>query len=293
MAKKPEFEFGVCLTIAYDGSGFHGWQTQDGFRTVQHTIEGAIDALGLEHTVLRATSRTDAGVHALGQVAAFGCKQELPMDGWVQGLNNLLPADVAITGARPCFRRFNPRWHASKKRYRYVLHCANVRDPMLRHRVWHIEPRDTRRDVRQRHDRVSDFLDLEAMRTAAEHLVGTHDFVAFRGRGDERQTTERTMFSVSILDKWEGRDDLVAIEVAGNAFLKNMVRIMVGTLVEVGVGRRPAESIPSLLNAMASRQDSGQTAPPDGLTLVEIVLGRDEVDGYPVGKGGHVTEGVS
>ncbi len=155
---------------------------------------------------------------------------------------------------------------------------------MLRNRVWHIEPRDTRRDVRKRSDQAGDFLDLDAMRAAAEHLVGTHDFIAFRGRGDERQTTERTMFSVTILAPWEGRDDLMAVEVVGNAFLKNMVRIMVGTLVEVGVGRRDADSIPGLLDPAAGRQDAGQTAPPDGLTLVEIELGRDEVDGYPVGK---------
>ncbi len=105
MAKKPEFEFGVCLTVAYDGSGFHGWQTQDGFRTVQSTVERAIDDLGLEHTVLRATSRTDAGVHALGQIAAFGCKQELPMDGWVHGstlvLSSLQSALACIEEALP------------------------------------------------------------------------------------------------------------------------------------------------------------------------------------------------
>ncbi len=284
MAKEPEFPFGVRLTVAYDGSGFHGWQSQDGYRTVQSTVEAAIVELGLEHSGLRVASRTDAGVHALGQVAAFGCKQELPMEGWVQGLNNLLPGDVVIKEARPCFRRFNPRWHASKKRYRYVLYCGDIRDPMLRDRVWHIEPREARKNVPNRRNEVGDFLDVPAMRAAAECMVGTHDFVAFRGRGDERQTTERTMFSVTVLDRWEGRDDLAAIEVTGNAFMKNMVRIMVGTLVEVGTGKRAPESIPRLVDGSAGRQDAGQTAPPHGLTLVEVELGRDEVDGYPTGR---------
>lgn len=275
MAKEPEFPYGVCLTVAYEGTAFHGWQSQEGFRTVQATIEEAIDKLGVEHSALRGASRTDAGVHALGQIAAFGCKTEIPPEGWVRGLNDILPGDVLICEASACFRRFNPRWHASQKRYRYVLHCGELRDPFTRNTAWHLWPSECRKDVRGQKSRVADYLDVEAMKAAAAHLVGTHDFRAFRGRGDERATTERTLPSVDVITPWKGRDDMLAIEVVGTAFLKNMVRILAGTLVDVGAKRRSADSIPPLLMDTATRGDAGQTAPPHGLTLIDIELGRD------------------
>lgn len=275
---------GVCLCLGYDGTHFHGWQAQPGLRTVQGLLEEAIDEMGIEHSAVRGCSRTDAGVHALGQIASFACATEVPDEGWVSGLNARLPDDVVVHDARACFRRYNPRFHAAWKRYRYLVRCGQRRDPMLRHRAWQLGPKGMRRDVEswQRGVPVHDYLDVDAMREAAMHFVGEHDFHAFRQASDEREIVVRHMFEVSVNADWQGREDLVAFEVVGNAFMKNMVRIMVGTLVDVGRGRIEPSSIPAMLHEGADRADAGQTAPPQGLTLVEIELARFDgpADGF-------------
>ncbi len=275
MSKKPEFPHGVCLCIAYDGTDFHGWQAQEGLRTVQGTIEEAAAQMRVETTPLLACSRTDAGVHALGQLASFRSRFEVPPQGWIHGLNAVLPRDVVILDAKPCYYRYNPRFHSRSKRYRYLIRCARYRDPLIRNQVWHLTPNYARRDLgRGRHDRAEEYLDLEAMREAARHMVGTHDFHAFRAASDERETSVRTMFSVELLPCYEGRAELLAIEVRGSAFMKNMVRIMVGTLVEVGRGQLTADAVHAMLQPGAERSDAGQTAPARGLSLVEIELAR-------------------
>ncbi|MEM7434986.1 MAG: tRNA pseudouridine(38-40) synthase TruA [Myxococcota bacterium] len=271
---KVQFPHGMCLCLGYEGTGFHGWQAQPGLRTVQGAIEEAIDALGLAHSAVRGCSRTDAGVHALGQLASFSCAHEVPEDGWVLGLNARLPEDVVIYDAKPCYRRYNPRFHAAHKRYRYVIRTGWVRDPLLRKRVWQLGPKEGRARVPVGSHRVEDFLDVAAMKAAAARFEGTHEFQAFRQSGDQREVTERTMSSVAVLENWAGRHDLLAIEVVGDSFLKNMVRIMAGTLVEVGQERIAPEAIDAMLNADADRADAGQTAPAHGLTLVEIELAR-------------------
>ena len=111
---------GVCLCVGYDGTAFHGWQAQPGLPTVQGMLERAIDAMGIEHSAVRGCSRTDAGVHALGQIASFAAEIEVPREGWVSGLNSRLPEDIVVHDAQPCFRRYNPRFHAAHKRYRYL-----------------------------------------------------------------------------------------------------------------------------------------------------------------------------
>jgi tRNA pseudouridine38-40 synthase len=237
-------------------------------------IEEAIDEMGIEHSQVRGCSRTDAGVHALGQLASFAAGIEVPREGWVSGLNARLPKDIVVHDARPCYRRYNPRFHAAHKRYRYVVRCGRQRDPLIRKQAWQLGPKGARRDVEDRGDRVEDYLDVEAMRAAAQHFLGTHDFRAFRQSGDQREILVREMFEVNVLPHWSGRRDLLAIEVVGNSFLKNMVRIMAGTLVEVGRGRFGPDDVPTMLREDSDRSDAGQTAPAHGLTLVDIELAR-------------------
>ncbi|MGD8317216.1 MAG: tRNA pseudouridine(38-40) synthase TruA [Myxococcales bacterium] len=274
MGEKPTFMHGVCLCLGYDGTDFHGWQAQPGLRTVQGILEEAIDEMGIEHGPVRGCSRTDAGVHALGQLASFAAEIEVPPEGWMSGLNTRLPEDVVIHDARACFRRYNPRFHAAYKRYRYLIRCGPRRDPMIRRQAWQLGPRGMRKDVRKRGERVEDYLDVDAMRAASAHFVGEHDFRAFRQSGDQREVLVREMFQVQVTPHSNGRPDLLAIEVVGNSFMKNMVRIMVGTLVDVGRGRLSADDVPGMLSDTAERSAAGQTAPAQGLTLVEIVLSR-------------------
>ena len=272
--EKLQFPYGVCLCLGYDGTDFHGWQAQPGLRTVQGMVEEAIDEMGLEHSPVKGCSRTDTGVHALGQLASFGCTHDVPREGWVHGLNSRLPDDIVIEDAQPCFRRYNPRFHAAHKRYRYLVHVGRQRDPLLRKRAWQLGRKDGRKDVPPGGHFVEDYLDVNAIRTAAKHFLGTHDFRAFRQAADQREILERTIFAIRVLPGWNGRRDLLAIEVIGNSFLKNMVRIMAGTLVEVGQGRIAPEDVPGMLHACADRTDAGLTAPPHALTLVEIKLAR-------------------
>jgi len=276
MGDPPRFMHGVCLCLGYDGTDFHGWQAQPGLRTVQGMLEEAIDEMGIEHSPVRGCSRTDAGVHAVGQIASFAAAIEVPREGWVSGLNARLPKDIVVHDAQACYRRYNPRFHAAHKRYRYLVRCGQQRDPLIRERAWQLGPKGMRRDVesQQRGAGVEDYLDLDAMRAAAAHFVGEHDFRAFRQSGDEREIVVREMFEVSVNPGWLGRPDLVAFEVVGNAFMKNMVRIMAGTLVDVGRGRIPPAAVPAMLREDSERTDAGQTAPAHGLTLVRIELRR-------------------
>ncbi len=237
-------------------------------------VEEAIDEMGIEHGQVRGCSRTDAGVHALGQLASFAAEIEIPREGWVSGLNARLPKDIVIHDAQACYRRYNPRFHAAHKRYRYLVRCGQQRDPLIRKQAWQLGPKGARRDVENRSDHVEDYLDIEGMRAAAGYFLGTHDFRAFRQSGDQREVVVREMFAVNVLPEWSGRGDLVAIEIVGNSFMKNMVRIMAGTLVEVGRGRFVPDDVPGMLREDSDRSSAGQTAPAHGLTLVEIELSR-------------------
>ena len=275
---KVRLAYGVKLTLAYDGTDFHGWQSQPKVRTVQKTVERAVRALGLRCTRMRGCSRTDAGVHALGQVASFACDRDLPEKAWTHGLNGLLPPDVAVMGAEAVDRRSDPRNDTTGKLYRYQITVGETRDPLSRRQAWHLSSRSGRKDIPKhgRPRRVEAFLDLEAMRDAARRLEGTHDFKAFRAYDDRRENTVRTMRSVRVLPGWGGREDMLAIEVEGNAFMKNMVRILAGTLVDIGRLHLEPSRIDRMLAPEGQRKDGGQTAPAMGLTLVRIDLGRGD-----------------
>jgi tRNA pseudouridine38-40 synthase len=247
------------LEVAYDGTGFHGWARQVGARTVQETLAGAVLAIDPRAGEVRGTSRTDAGVHAEGQIAAFDTTVDIPARGWVLGLNQHLPDDVAVRAARAVPAGFWPRGAARGKRYRYRVLVDPVRDPHWRTRAW----------------RVAE-LDALALAREAEAALGTHDFASFRSAGDQRANTVRTLTRVAV--EREGDPRLLGVVVEGDAFLYNMVRILVGTMVDVGRGRLQPGAIARALPAL-DRRAAGTTAPAQGLVLEKVDLALPEGSG--------------
>ncbi len=206
-----------------------------------------------EHVRVTATSRTDSGVHARGQVVGVETTSQLPATKILTGLNAKLPEDVLVVSVEKAPTGFHATYDAIGKRYRYQLHNDRRRPLFDLPYVWHVpQP-----------------LDVEAMQRAGQALVGTHDFASFQSAGSERESTVRTIFSVDVL---QGRGEDAAqvwIEVEGDGFLYNMVRVIVGTLVDIGIGRKP-ESWAAEVLAAADRQAAGQTAPPQGLFLLYV-----------------------
>jgi tRNA pseudouridine38-40 synthase len=241
---------GVLLEVAYDGTAFHGWATQPRVRTVQETLFGAVVAMDHRASAPRGASRTDAGVHAAGQLVAFDTSHRIPARGWVLGLNRHLPADVAVRSACAVPAGYAPRFAARGKRYRYQIVVDLVRDPRWRERAWRVPQ-----------------LDIDAMASEGAAAVGTHDFAGFRSAGDARETTVRTLTRVDV----ERSQDSPALSVVveGNAFLYNMVRILVGTMVDVGRGRLPTGAVARTLQSR-NRRDAGTTAPAQGLVLERV-----------------------
>lgn len=260
----------VLLTVAYDGTDFAGWARQPGQRTVQGTLEDAVATMNGAFAEVRSASRTDAGVHALGQVAAFDPAREIPLDGWVLGLNAALSLanaeDLVVREAKAAPPEYTPRFDSVNKLYRYLLCVDSIRDPLSRHRAWHLGKKVRGKELRP--------VRIDAMRAGAAHLLGTHDFRAFRSADDKRDNATRTITRFDIIEGYGGDPRMVALEVVGNAFMKNMVRILTGTLVEVGIGVRDAASLPALLGPTVERSAAGVTAPAHGLTLVWVGLGR-------------------
>lgn len=240
----------IRLVVEYDGTGLHGWQRQQNGATVQQHLEEALAKL-LDHAVVVVgASRTDAGVHARGQVASFRTERTIPLHGIQRATNALLPPQIAIRNATEVAESFHPRLSATGKHYCYTLLVRPERSPRWRHHAWlHPEP-----------------LSVLAMAEAAQALHGEHDFSAFRATGCTAQTTMRRLDSIAIAQPDSER---IEIHVRGNAFLRQMVRIIVGTLTEVGTGRRYAEQVGEIL-AMRDRTKAGITAPPHGLELVEV-----------------------
>ncbi len=249
----------IALRVAYEGTRYSGWQVQPGRMTVQGTITEAIRAISGESVVLRGSSRTDAGVHALDQVAAFTSASGHSAEVWVRAINAMLPPDISVREGREVAADFDPVSAAVRKRYRYRVHDAPWKPVLDRHLAWRWRGR----------------LDDDAMRRAAPALVGEHDFTSFESAPSTRVSKVRTISSLDVFrpalaDDVPGAE--VWIEVEGNGFLYNMVRIIAGSLVMVGAGRRSPGWLGEAV-AARSRPAAGPTAPPQGLVLVSIDLG--------------------
>jgi len=238
------------LVLEYDGTDFAGWQTQPGQRTVQGELEKALGEVCGAPTATRAAGRTDAGVHAAGQVVSLSTGSRIPEGGLLRGLNSLLPRDVAVLDVAEVAPEFDARFSARGKVYRYLVWAHLVGSPLHERTTWHVRAP----------------LDRHAMRTAAALLVGDHDFAAFRAADCERRTTRRLMARVDV----DGAGATLAIEVEATAFLKNMVRIVAGTLVDVGRGRLGPDDVAVALST-GERTRAGVTAPAQGLTLMRVL----------------------
>ena len=242
----------IKIILEYDGTNYHGWQSQagSGRRTIQDTLENALLALTGVPTKSFSSGRTDAGVHAMGHAANFKTRSRIPSEAWAPALNHLLPEDIRVLSSGEVSMDFHSRYSALGKVYKYVI--LNRRSPsaLYRHHAWHVNVR----------------LNTAAMRRAVACLVGKHDFSAFRASGCGAKTPVRTIKSIVIRKKV----DFIELRFEADAFLQYMVRNLTGTLVEVGLGRFTPEDVKSMLESR-DRTLSGRTAPAHGLYLEKVL----------------------
>ena len=242
------------LIVEYDGTPYRGWQYQADVPSVQGAIEDAIARFDGQRVTIQGAGRTDAGVHALAQVAAFDTAARLSPQEFMRGLNHFLPADIAVQAAREAHADFDPRRHARMRTYRYRIDTSPARSPLTRNRAWQIGRR----------------LDVDAMRSAARAMLGSHDFAAFAGPYEG--STQRTLMRCDV--EADGRE--VAVEMEAQSFLPHQVRRTVGPLTEIGLGRQREEDVVALLDGGAA-STAGPAAPACGLYLVGI-----EYDGFAI-----------
>ena len=238
------------LTIEYDGTFYHGWQRQKSDPTFQAEIEKAISTMTGHAVTVTGSGRTDAGVHALGQVANFKCDTRLGSPEILNGLNALLPDCMVIRSCEKVDENFHARYDVKSKTYQYRILNRNLPIAIQRQYAWHIRRR----------------LDTGAMRQASSHLVGRHDFKAFEGTGSPRSHSKRQVFKAQITRQ---KEDYLLFEIEADGFLRFMVRNIVGTLVEVGRGKISPEGFKEILLAQ-DRSRAGATAPARGLFLVKV-----------------------
>lgn len=245
----------IMLTVAYDGTNYHGWQIQPNVITIESVLNEALSSLFKEEIHVIGASRTDTGVHALGNIAVFDTEARMPGDKVSYALNQRLPQDIRIEDSREVPLDFHPRHCNSRKTYEYKI--LNREFPLPTYRLY------------------AHFtyvpLDVTRMQQAADYLVGEHDFKSFCSVKTQAESTVRTIYSVDVRTEDEA---YIVIRVSGNGFLYNMIRIIAGTLVKAGKGKITPQDIDLMLEAK-NRCEAGQTAPPQGLTLMNI----DYVDG--------------
>jgi len=263
----------VLVGIAYDGAPWSGIAPQDNAPTVGGELLRALQRFDRDIRTLKIASRTDAGVHARAQRVAFDTVKDVRTRGWVLGLNQHLPDSIVVRWASRVRHGFNPRFETRGKRYRYLLYADAVADPLLASRAWHL------------HD-LDPTAALEPLRSELSAAVGTHDFSAFASARDQREHRERTLHRIAVQHvprqgALEPTSRLVAIDIEGDHFLHNMVRILVGTAVDVARGRRPFGTLASAL-AGRDRRSAGVTAPPDGLYLEDVFLTEEGEDRWPL-----------
>ncbi|HVL57778.1 MAG TPA: tRNA pseudouridine(38-40) synthase TruA, partial [Burkholderiaceae bacterium] len=238
-----------ALGLAYDGTAYPGWQTQPSGEAIQDRLEAALHALAGERVRAVCAGRTDAGVHALMQVVHFDTDAVRPLHAWVRGTNARLPPDIAVSWAREVPQTFDARFSARARSYRYLIYCGATRHPLWLHRAaWEFRP-----------------LALEPMRQAASQLVGTHDFTSFRSAECQAPSPVRTVQRLDV----QALGEFVVVTITANAFLHHMVRNLVGTLLQIGSGRRP----PQWAGELLSRRDrtlAAATHAPQGLYLAGV-----------------------
>ena len=239
----------IKLTVAYDGTNYCGWQVQPNGVSIQSTLQKAIENLLGEKTDVTGASRTDSGVHALGQVAVFDTDKNIPDWKYALAINQRLPKDIVVQKSEEVPLDFHPRYTDVEKTYEYRI--LNRRTQLPKERLYsYFVPKK---------------LNVDKMREAGVYLVGEHDFKSFCSTGAQVQTTVRTIYAVNVTKE----DDMVHIRITGNGFLYNMVRIIAGTLMQVGTGLMEPEQVKEILEAR-DRSKAGPTAVAKGLTLVEI-----------------------
>jgi tRNA pseudouridine38-40 synthase len=240
----------VKCTLSYDGSKYGGYQIQANSLTVQELVQAALQKVAKERIIIHASGRTDAGVHARGQVFHFQTSCQISAERWPFALNSLLPFDIAVLDAEVVPDTFHSRFDVAEKTYRYCLMNRKIRDVFYRDYAWHIPV----------------LLNLEAMKEAAAYLIGEHDFTSFCSTRSVVEDKVRHVYEIDLEEEQEGK---IWITVRGNGFLYNMVRIIVGTLVHVGLGKRDPDEINAILEAK-DRKQAGVTAPAHGLFLWEV-----------------------
>lgn len=244
----------IKLTLAYDGTDYYGWAIQPNVPTIQGTVVDILEKITQARIRLHGCGRTDAGVHALGQVAHFKTRSSIPVENLQRALNSLLPPAIRVLEAAEAPSDFHARWHAEAKTYRYRILRAPICSPFIWRYIYHYPfP-----------------LNLAALRRALPHFVGEHDFTAFSSwasEHDEEKSKIRTLLSLELKERKAEREALITIR--GRAFLRHMVRKIVGTLIEVGKGRLAETDIPRIF-AACDRSQSGPTVPASGLCLVSV-----------------------
>ena len=239
----------IRLIIEYDGTNYSGWQTQENAVAIQEKIVEAIKSVTGEDVRLIGSGRTDGGVHALGQVANFHTNSTIPADKFCFTLNNVLPEDIKIIKSDEVDLNFHSRFDAMRKRYRYVIYNEKMPSPIHRNFSFHFK-----------YD-----LDVDKMLEASKFLIGTHDFASFKVRKSVVKSTIRKIYDINIKRKGY----FIEIIFEGNSFLRYMVRIIVGTLVEIGNGKRPVSDMKKIMDSK-NRDEAGLTVPPQGLFLEKV-----------------------
>lgn len=239
------------ITIEYDGTRYHGWQRQKNDRTIQAEIEKAILKVTGRQVALTGSGRTDAGVHAYAQVANFKCETRLDGQALLGGLNSLTDDDIVVTECREVEESFHARYDVKSKTYVYKILNRPTPAAIGRQYAWHVRKK----------------LNRETMRAAISHLIGSHDFKAFEGSGSPRSHTTRQVFKADLID---GQDGVLAFEIEAEGFLRFMVRNIVGTLVDVGLGKTSPDEFEYILNS-GDRSLAGATAPAHGLFLKNVM----------------------
>lgn len=239
----------IKLTLEYDGTNYCGWQKQPDAPSIEETLENAISKVTKEDVHVIGSGRTDSSVHAIGQVANFHTNSKIPSERFVKALNTMLPDDIAVRKSEEVGVDFHSRYCATQKEYKYIIYNSDVRSPLKKNYSYHVDYK----------------LNRESMKEALECFIGRYDFKGFMSTGSSVKDTVRTITQVEFIED----KDMIEITIKGNGFLYNMVRIIVGTLVDIGRGRIEASAIMDIIESK-DRNQAGHTAPPQGLYLSEV-----------------------